>query len=250
MAYSLTADRPLLHVSQVPHVDENWQYMQGARVTIFSDLTRPGAAFTVERDTSYRSSVRDQHSLLHVAIPHVAYAGATFPFERRVCALASTEPTCAAPTAPAAPGPADAAGPTGFAEEDEGEPDFVSPSALTLWHDSAEAERVGLGIRALHRTLTPQLTESPLYLHCTRTDRDGLHQCLDQSADVGLDMVILSFGTNQDHESEDERYVAAMRRVIEEVVPELFADPEPAPQGRPSSASPALSLSCSDYDGR
>eukprot|EP00966_Prymnesium_polylepis_P049968 1156759-Prymnesium_polylepis.1 len=40
----------------VPHVDENWQYMQGARMSIFSDLTRPGAAYVVERDASYRSS--------------------------------------------------------------------------------------------------------------------------------------------------------------------------------------------------
>ena len=38
----------------VPFVDENWQYLQGSRLSVFSDLTRPGVAYVVERDLAYR----------------------------------------------------------------------------------------------------------------------------------------------------------------------------------------------------
>ena len=32
----------------VPHVDENWQYLQGSRLSVFSDLTRPGVAYLLD----------------------------------------------------------------------------------------------------------------------------------------------------------------------------------------------------------
>ena len=140
----------------------------------------------------YRSSIRDQHSLLHVSLPDVAYGGFVFPFKRRVCArsLSPVAPTArAAPTPPLTPpltpsatlptAAALSAAPSAplsamplapptcssnsleSAEADAQpmnqhgrwealEPDFVSPSALLLLHDSSDHERIGLGIRAVH----------------------------------------------------------------------------------------------------
>ena len=195
----------------VPFVDENWQYMQGRRLSVFAEMTRPGAAFVVEPDREYPSSIRDQHSRLHVAMPA---AGDNEPygplsFSRRVCArreteeVGSTEVAAAAETAAAAEAVETAAA-------------FASFGVLLLLHDSADDERVGLGIRRMHRTLTPQMTENPLYMHCTRVDSRGLRRCLKESAEAGFEMVLLSFGTGIDLESRDEAYRHAVAQIVEE----------------------------------
>ena len=207
----------------VPYEDENWTYLQGRRLSVFSDLTRPGIDFTVDSDDAYASSPRDRLSVLHAAIPRPKYHGATFAFERRVCAAAEEEDAGAdantdadglceevedkeaevepPPPLPPPPPPAPTSLPPSAAA-------FASPEILLVLHDSDESERVGMGIRRVHRTLTPQLTENLLYMHCT--EPADLKTCLTQSDEAGFELVLLSFGTHQDLESEDERYRDAM----------------------------------------
>lgn len=197
----------------VPFVDENWQYMQGRRLSVFAEMTRPGAAFVVEGDREYPSSIRDQHSRLHVAMPA---AGDNEPygplsFVRRVCAKRETEEEVRASEAAETTETTETA-----AAAEAAAAAFASFGVLLLLHDSADDERVGLGIRRMHRTLTPQMTENPLYMHCTRADSRGLLRCLDESAEAGFEMVLLSFGTGIDLESRDDAYRHAVAQIVEE----------------------------------
>ena len=39
-----------------------------------------------------------------------------------------------------------------------------------------------------------QVTENPIYMHCTKSDAASLRSCVDDAAAVGFEMVIISFG--------------------------------------------------------
>ena len=39
-----------------------------------------------------------------------------------------------------------------------------------------------------------QVTENPIYMHCTKSDTTSLKACVDSAAAVGFEMVIISFG--------------------------------------------------------
>ncbi len=64
-----------------------------------------------------------------------------------------------------------------------------------LVHDSSDRERKGLEIRRMYRTIAPWVTENPLMLHLTSTDPQTVHTAIQQSAAVGFEMVIFSFGS-------------------------------------------------------
>jgi len=64
-----------------------------------------------------------------------------------------------------------------------------------LVHDSTDRERKGLAIRRMYRTLAPWVTENPIMMHVTSTDPDVVRKAIDQCAEVGFEMVILSFGS-------------------------------------------------------
>lgn len=64
-----------------------------------------------------------------------------------------------------------------------------------LLHDSADRERRGLAIRRMYRALAPWSQDNPLMLHLTSTDPATMRTAIDQCAEVGFEMVILSFGS-------------------------------------------------------
>lgn len=68
--------------------------------------------------------------------------------------------------------------------------------------DSEEKERRGLFIRKFYRTIAPWTTENPIFLHLTYTDEETVKAAVDQCAEVGYEMVILSFGSGLDMENE------------------------------------------------
>merc|ERR1719456_1491366 len=59
-------------------------------------------------------------------------------------------------------GPGAQIGPNGFHGRE-----FRSFSTYTLLHDSDNGERQGLTIRRMYRTLAPQITENPYFMHLT-----------------------------------------------------------------------------------
>ncbi len=72
---------------------------------------------------------------------------------------------------------------------------FESFRTYELMYDSYDRERCGLEERKMYRILAPWTTENPIFLHLTSTDPQMVKNAIDQCADVGFEMVILSFGS-------------------------------------------------------
>ena len=72
---------------------------------------------------------------------------------------------------------------------------FESFRTFELALDSSERERRGLALRRMYRTITPWATENPILMHVTSTDPKVVKAAIDQCAEVGFEMVILSFGS-------------------------------------------------------
>jgi hypothetical protein len=72
---------------------------------------------------------------------------------------------------------------------------FSTFRVFELFHDSTDRERKGLAVRKMYRLLSPWTADSPLMLHLTSTNPEVVRTAIDQCADVGFEMVILSFGS-------------------------------------------------------
>ncbi|MGH2647084.1 MAG: alpha-galactosidase, partial [Ginsengibacter sp.] len=82
---------------------------------------------------------------------------------------------------------------------------FETFRTYELMYDSYDKERCGLSERKMYRLLAPWATENPMFLHLTTTDPEKVKTAIDQCADVGFEMVILSFGSglNMEDTSDD-----------------------------------------------
>ncbi len=74
--------------------------------------------------------------------------------------------------------------------------EFETFRAWELYHDSHDRERKGLAERRLYRLLAPWATENPIFMHLTSTDPEVIRTAVDQCAEVGFEMVIISFGSD------------------------------------------------------
>ena len=89
---------------------------------------------------------------------------------------------------------------------------FESFRAYVLIYDSTERERKGLSRRRLYRTIAPWVTENPIMMHVRFSDWESVKKAIDQAADVGFEMVILTFGSGFNIENQDPAYRAEMER--------------------------------------
>lgn len=92
---------------------------------------------------------------------------------------------------------------------------FESFRTFELLYDSDDRERQGLERRRMMRTVAPQVTENPIFMHVRNSDRASLRRAIDQAADVGFEMVILTFGSGFNIESEDPSYIARFKEDVE-----------------------------------
>ncbi|MFN7339650.1 MAG: hypothetical protein ACK5VI_01030 [Opitutia bacterium] len=92
---------------------------------------------------------------------------------------------------------------------------FESFRAFVLVQDSTEQERRGLSRRKLYRTLAPWVTENPLMHHLLSNDPKRVRQAIDEAAEVGFEMVILSFGSGFNAENEQPAHLASWREVAD-----------------------------------
>jgi hypothetical protein len=84
-----------------------------------------------------------------------------------------------------------------------------------LIHDSTDRERRGLAVRRMYRALAPWCTENPLMLHLTSTDPATAHRAMDQCAECGFEMVILSFGSGLNMEDASPQNIARCRELAD-----------------------------------
>ena len=85
---------------------------------------------------------------------------------------------------------------------------FETFRVFELAHDSNDRERRGLALRKMYRTLAPWVTENPLMLHCRSSNEEVVRRAIDQAAETGFEMVILSFGSGFNSESDSADYLA------------------------------------------
>ena len=92
---------------------------------------------------------------------------------------------------------------------------FQSFRTFEILHDSDDRERTGLARRKMYRTLAPQVTENPILMHVRSADPDAVRLAIDQCAEVGFEMVIMTFGSGFNIESEDPEYIAGMKELAD-----------------------------------
>lgn len=91
---------------------------------------------------------------------------------------------------------------------------FETFRVFELVHDSTERERVGLAQRRMYRTIAPWVLENPILMHVRQADPESVRLAVDQSADVGFEMVIMTFGSGFNIEKEDPSYLAQVRSLV------------------------------------
>ena len=89
---------------------------------------------------------------------------------------------------------------------------FESFHAFVLPLDSYDRDRNGLAQRRMYRTIAPWITENPLMMHARFADWDRVKLAIDQCAEVGFEMVILTFGSGFNIENESPEYLAQMKK--------------------------------------
>ena len=87
---------------------------------------------------------------------------------------------------------------------------FTSFRTFLLPLDSYDRERNGLARRRLYRTIAPWVTENPLMMHVRYADRETVENAIDQCAEAGFEMAILTFGSGFDMENDSDTYLATM----------------------------------------
>lgn len=73
---------------------------------------------------------------------------------------------------------------------------FRSPHSFQLLFDGYDRERNGLAVRKMYRTVTPWVTENPIFMHLVSRTDEQVFTAIDQCAETGYEAVILSFGSH------------------------------------------------------
>jgi hypothetical protein len=84
-------------------------------------------------------------------------------------------------------------------------------TVFELLHDSSDAERRGLAMRRMMTTLAPWIQENPLYMHIRYAEPDKVKFAIDQCADAGFEMVMLSYGSGFNIENDSASYLEEMK---------------------------------------
>jgi hypothetical protein len=89
---------------------------------------------------------------------------------------------------------------------------FQSFRTYVLPFDSYDRKRNGLAQRRMYKTIAPWTTENPLMMHARFADWDRVKTAIDQCAEVGFEMVVLTFGSGFNIEDESPDYLAQMKK--------------------------------------
>ncbi|MFA5814292.1 MAG: hypothetical protein WC865_01540 [Bacteroidales bacterium] len=93
--------------------------------------------------------------------------------------------------------------------------DFETFRAWELYFDSSDKERKGLTARKMYRTIAPWVTENPVLMHVRSANPDAVKLAVDQCAEVGFEMVIMTFGSGFTMESGDTAYYRKIKELAD-----------------------------------
>ncbi len=92
---------------------------------------------------------------------------------------------------------------------------FESFRTYELIHDSTDRERKGLAQRRMYRTVAPWVTENPIMMHVRSARPEAVRAAIDQCAEVGFEMIILTFGSGFNIENENPQYLARIKELVD-----------------------------------
>ena len=91
-------------------------------------------------------------------------------------------------------------------------------SSMHVWEmlfDSYDRERKGLFTRRFYSQVAPWSTENPIFLHLTSTDPAVVRRAVDQCAECGYEMIIISFGSGLNMEDISEENVQRFKALVD-----------------------------------
>lgn len=92
---------------------------------------------------------------------------------------------------------------------------FTSFRTWLMPLEGEDREKNGLYQRRFYATVAPWLTENPIFMHCTSSDPQIVREAIDQCAETGYEMIILSFGSGLNMEDESEENYAKFRSLVD-----------------------------------
>jgi hypothetical protein len=92
---------------------------------------------------------------------------------------------------------------------------FESFRVFELVHDSTDRERRGLALRHAYRALAPWTQENPILMHVRSARPEAVRLAMDQCAEIGFELVILTFGSGFDIENEKPEYLAQIKELAD-----------------------------------
>ncbi|HOX40037.1 MAG TPA: hypothetical protein PL033_18795 [Candidatus Brocadiia bacterium] len=92
---------------------------------------------------------------------------------------------------------------------------FESFRTFELLYDTTERERQGLSLRRMYRAIAPWVTENPILMHVRNADRNSVDLAIEQCAEVGFEMIIMTFGSGFDAENESEDYLMQLKEMAD-----------------------------------
>jgi hypothetical protein len=84
-----------------------------------------------------------------------------------------------------------------------------------LIFDSTERERKSLSLKRMYRVIAPWITENPIYMHAANADPIEIKKNIDQCAEVGFEMVIMTFGSGLDMENDSPEYLSQYKELAD-----------------------------------
>jgi len=91
---------------------------------------------------------------------------------------------------------------------------FESFKVHELVVGSSDQERFNLALKRKMRLLAPQTQENPVFFHMISENSTMFRNVVDQMADVGFEMVIYSFRSGIDLESDNDTYLEQVSFVV------------------------------------
>ena len=92
---------------------------------------------------------------------------------------------------------------------------FATFRTWELLHDSWDRERMSLERRRMYRAIAPWVTENPLEMHVRHADTRSVKKAIDQSADVGFELVVMSFGSGFNLEDTSRNNLQRMKELAD-----------------------------------
>lgn len=88
---------------------------------------------------------------------------------------------------------------------------FASCTAYEMLRDATDQERRGLAECRFWRMMAPWTQENPIFMHVRQSDDASVRQAIDQCAEVGFEMVIMTFGSGFKIENDSLHYLDRMK---------------------------------------